>query len=69
MFVLSLDQVDCVDTYKHFLLSKSVLEKLVECNFRSVTEAVDQQIQNLGQELFVVKILRVWIEAIINQVL
>ncbi len=69
MFVLSLDQVDCVDTYKHFLLSKSVLEKLLECNFRSVTEAVDQQIQNLGQELFVVKILCVWIEPIINQVL
>ena len=67
--MLSLDQVDGVDTYKHFLLSKSVLEKLVECNFRSVTEAVDQQIQNLGQELFIVEILRVWIEAIINQVL
>jgi hypothetical protein len=69
MFVLPLDQVDGVDTYKHFLLSKSVLEELFECNFRSVTEAVDQQIQNLGQELFVVKILCVWIEAIINQVL
>jgi len=57
--VLPFDQIDGVDTNQHFLLCKTVLEELVDCYLRSVTEAVDQQIKNLGQELLVVQVLSV----------
>ena len=69
VFVLPLDQVDGVNTDEHFLLCKSVLKELVYCYFRSVTEAVNKQIQNLGQELLVVQVLRVRVEPVIYQVL
>lgn len=42
VFVLPFYQIDSVDTNQHFLLCKTVLKELVDCNLRSVTEAVDQ---------------------------
>jgi len=61
VFVLSFDQIDGVDTNKHFLLCKSVLKELIDRNLGPVTEAVDQQIKNLSKELLIVQVFSIGI--------
>jgi hypothetical protein len=46
--MFTLYQVDGVDAEEHFLFTKAVFEKLVDCDFGAVTEHVYENIQDSG---------------------